>query len=112
MRALVLVLIYSFITIGHNLAQIGINTDSSLPENSAMLDIKSTNKGLLVPRLTQSQIMTITNPVNSLLAISSMHTSLLLPNGRKCFSELLRSLPVVVLLLPIPATETYTIPYK
>ena len=67
MKNLILFITISIITIGNNLAQVGISTDSSQPENSAMLDIKSTNKGLLVPRLTQDQIRTITNPVNSLL---------------------------------------------
>ena len=37
-------------------AQVGINTDNSLPDNSAILDIKSINSGLLIPRLTSAQI--------------------------------------------------------
>jgi uncharacterized protein (TIGR02145 family) len=32
-------------------AQVSINTDGSQPDNSAMLDVKSTNKGLLIPRI-------------------------------------------------------------
>jgi Protein of unknown function (DUF1566) len=47
-------------------AQIGINTDNSLPDNSAMLDVKSNSKGMLIPRLTQSQISAITTPANGL----------------------------------------------
>jgi len=34
------------------MAQVAINTDGSAPDNSAMLDVKSTDKGLLIPRLT------------------------------------------------------------
>ena len=41
------------------LAQVGINTDNSLPDSSAILDVKSTNKGLLIPRMTQSQVEAI-----------------------------------------------------
>jgi uncharacterized protein (TIGR02145 family) len=67
MRTLILIVAIIIFTNGQNFAQVGINNDNSLPDNSAMLDIKSTNKGLLVPRLTQDQISTITNPVNSLL---------------------------------------------
>lgn len=51
----------------HLNAQVGINADNSQPDPSAMLDMKSTTKGVLVPRLTQAQIQTITNPGNSLL---------------------------------------------
>jgi len=36
-------------------AQVGINTDSSQPDPSAMLEIKSTTKGLLPPRMTMAQ---------------------------------------------------------
>ena len=34
------------------MAQVAINIDGSAPDNSAMLDVKSTDKGLLIPRLT------------------------------------------------------------
>jgi hypothetical protein len=47
-------------------AQVSINTDNSLPNNSAMLDVKSTTKGMLVPRMTQAQILAISNPANGL----------------------------------------------
>ena len=47
-------------------AQIGINTDNSLPDNSAMLDVKSTSKGLLPPRMTTTQRDAITQPVAGL----------------------------------------------
>ncbi|MEI7897410.1 MAG: hypothetical protein WCJ26_10280 [bacterium] len=33
-------------------AQVGINSDGSTPDPSAMLEIKSTSKGLLIPRMT------------------------------------------------------------
>lgn len=46
---------------------VGINTDGSQPDSSAMLDIKSSNKGLLIPRMTQSERNAISNPATSLL---------------------------------------------
>jgi len=46
---------------------VGINDDGSNPDNSAMLDVKSTSKGLLIPRLTLEQRNAIVNPVNGLL---------------------------------------------
>jgi len=36
-------------------AQVAINSDGSLPDNSAMLDVNSVDKGFLLPRMTQAQ---------------------------------------------------------
>jgi hypothetical protein len=47
-------------------AQVGINTDNSVPDNSAMLDVKSTSKGFLPPRMTTTQRDAITQPVAGL----------------------------------------------
>ncbi|MEO6254645.1 MAG: hypothetical protein ABIO79_15140 [Ferruginibacter sp.] len=41
---------------------VGINTDASQPNNSAILDIKSSSKGLLIPRLTTGERTTIPGP--------------------------------------------------
>lgn len=48
-------------------AQIGINTDASDPDNSAILDIKSTESGLLIPRISESQRNNINNPATGLI---------------------------------------------
>lgn len=48
-------------------AQIAVNTDGSSPDNSAMMDIKSTAKGLLIPRMTAAQRDAISSPANGLL---------------------------------------------
>lgn len=48
-------------------AQVGVNTDNTQPDPSAMLDVKSTDKGMLVPRMTQSQIALIVAPANGLI---------------------------------------------
>lgn len=48
-------------------AQVGINTDSSIPNNSAMLDIKSNSKGLLPPRMTYEELHAIPSPANGLI---------------------------------------------
>jgi len=47
--------------------QVGINTDNSDPDGSAMLDIKSTNKGALLPRMTLIERDAISNPATGLL---------------------------------------------
>jgi hypothetical protein len=48
-------------------AQVGINNDGSTPDPSAMLDVKSTSKGILVPRMTAEQRDAISNPAIGLL---------------------------------------------
>jgi hypothetical protein len=48
-------------------AQVAVNTDGTAPDNSAMLDVKSTIKGMLVPRMTAVQRDAIINPANGLL---------------------------------------------
>ncbi|MEI6437097.1 MAG: hypothetical protein WCP32_19915, partial [Bacteroidota bacterium] len=48
-------------------AQVGINTDGGQPDNSAMLDVKSTAKGFLPPRMTREELYAIVNPANGLV---------------------------------------------
>jgi len=48
-------------------AQMSISPNGSIPDNSAMLDVKSTTKGMLLPRMTQSQIEAIASPANGLV---------------------------------------------
>ena len=48
-------------------AQVGINTDNSVPDNSAMLDVKSISKGVVLPRMTRVQRNSIANPVEGLM---------------------------------------------
>ena len=70
------ILIVSILIVTNLNAQVGINIDNSQPDPSAMLDIKSTNKGLLVPRLTQTQIATISSPANGLIVFCTDNNKL------------------------------------
>ena len=47
-------------------AQVGINADNSTPDNSAMLDVKSTSAGFLPPRMTTAQRDLISSPATAL----------------------------------------------
>lgn len=49
-----------------SLSQVSINTTGDPPVSSAMLDIKSTTGGLLIPRMTQGEMTSINNPANGL----------------------------------------------
>jgi len=48
-------------------AQVGINADNSAPDNSAMLDVKSTEKGVVIPRMTLQQRNSIQSPIEGLM---------------------------------------------
>jgi hypothetical protein len=52
-------------------SQATINTDGSAADNSAMLDVKSTTKGALLPRMTEAQIYAIANPANGLVVFNT-----------------------------------------
>jgi len=54
------------LTIGFSMnAQVGINNDS--PDSSSALDITSTTKGLLIPRMTETQRDAISSPATGLM---------------------------------------------
>jgi len=46
---------------------VGINADNSMPAPSAMLDVKSDNKGMLIPRMSEAQRNAIGAPATGLL---------------------------------------------
>ncbi|ASW76136.1 hypothetical protein IQ37_06030 [Chryseobacterium piperi] len=62
-------IIYAFLLCGmQTYAQVGINTTT--PDPSAVLDIRHSNKGLLIPRVNlvnKTDLITIPNPANGLL---------------------------------------------
>ncbi len=53
---------------------VAINTDGSAANSSAILDIKSTSKGLLIPRLTQTQRNAVATPATGLLIYQTDYT--------------------------------------
>jgi hypothetical protein len=57
-------------------AQVAINKDGSAADNSAMLDVKSTDKGLLPPRMTAEQIGAIQYPANGLIVFCTSDNKL------------------------------------
>ena len=48
-------------------AQVAINTDGTQAEQSSMLDVSSTTKGVLIPRMSASQRDAISNPATGLM---------------------------------------------
>ena len=65
MKNILMVCFISGMIYQNSLAQIGIGTTN--PDESAILEVKSTDKGMLVPRLTTAQRMSISSPAIGLL---------------------------------------------
>ncbi len=70
-------------------AQVGINDDNNPPDNSAMLDVKSTTRGFLPPRMTTMEMNSIITPSQGLLVYNITVNSLFWFNGStwKQFNE-------------------------
>lgn len=63
--AFILLFLGTFVFFSH--AQVAINKDGSSPDASAMLDIKSTDKGMLIPRMSEAQRDAISSPTEGLM---------------------------------------------
>lgn len=62
-------------------AQVAINANGNPPNTSAMLDVSSTAKGLLIPSMTTAQRTTIDTPANGLLVYDTNTGSFWYYNG-------------------------------
>ncbi len=58
-----------------NAQSVGINSDGSAPNSSALLDVNSTTKGFLTPRMTAAQIALISSPATGLLVYQTDDTT-------------------------------------
>ena len=74
----ILSLILSLDTAAQNVA---INNDASQPDNSAILDIKSNSKGILIPRMNLAALLAIANPANGLLVLDTAKNQLMVNMG-------------------------------
>ncbi|MCX6269806.1 MAG: fibrobacter succinogenes major paralogous domain-containing protein [Bacteroidetes bacterium] len=56
-----------FVMMQQSYAQVSINTDGANPPPSAMLEVKSTDKGFLPPKMTNAQMLAISAPVSGIV---------------------------------------------
>ncbi len=75
LSSIAMMLLFTVFLTTNLIAQVAINEDSSLPDGSAMLDVKSTDKGFLVPRMTEAERNAITSPATGLLVYQTNGTT-------------------------------------
>lgn len=80
-RVFFILLIGSLYCANSKAQSVAINTDASAPNASALLDIKSTSKGLLIPRMTSVQRTAIATPASGLLVYDITTSSFWFYNG-------------------------------
>ena len=74
MKKLIIFLISAFALTNSYAQNVAINADASLPNSSAMLDVKSTSKGMLIPRvalISTADVTTIPTPATSLMVYNT-----------------------------------------
>ena len=72
MKNLKLLLLAIVIIVSSSLtAQMAVTTDGSSADASAMLEVKSTDKGFLPPRMTTAEIVNIASPANGLFVFNT-----------------------------------------
>jgi hypothetical protein len=76
---LALAILLAFISKG----QVAINTNSAAPAASAMLDVSSSSKGMLMPRMTSAQRKAVQNPEKGLLVFDTDLETIYFFNGAK-----------------------------
>ena len=52
-------------------AQVAVNADGTPPDNSAMLDVQSTDKGVLIPRMDEQTMQNVPSPATGLLVFNT-----------------------------------------
>src|SRR2546421_5417648 len=96
-----LFLLFIFHTSFLHSQNVAVNNTGSVPAASAMLDVNSSNKGVLLPRLTTAQRKAIVNPALGLLVFDIDKFSLYMFDGQNWMAL---SVKKDADLLPIPRT--------
>ncbi len=65
------------------MGQVAINTNNSDPDGSAMLDISSSDRGVLIPRMSSDERENINNPANGLMVYDMADLAFYYFNGQE-----------------------------
>ena len=71
MKKFTILLIIMLLYVAFGYSQVAINANGAAPESSAMLDVNSTTKGFLLPRMTTEQISYISSPAAGLMVYNT-----------------------------------------
>ena len=74
MKYYILFITISLFSISLNAQNVGINGDGSSPDASAILDVKATDGGILIPRMTMVERDAISSPATSLMVYQTDNT--------------------------------------
>jgi hypothetical protein len=85
-------------------AQVAVNTDGSLPDPSAMLDIKSTTRGMLVPRVTTALRLAFPSPADGLLVYDTNTRTFWYYMGGTGWNQMLTTGGTTAFAIPFTAT--------
>ncbi len=87
MKKIILLSLLTLLTVTFSFAQnVGINADGTLPNSSAMLDVKSTSKGFLPPRMDSIQRNAIVSPAAGLVIYNTSIKAFQCFNGSAWYS--------------------------
>lgn len=75
MKKILFAIVLLFFLSGLFAQNVGINDDGSEPDASAILDVNSTSKGILIPRMTQAQRNLISEPATGLMVYQTDETA-------------------------------------
>jgi hypothetical protein len=71
MKSLIFISLFFLNNLASYSQSVAINKDGSTPDPSAMLDVKSTTQGMLIPRMTSAQRIAIASPAVGLLVFDN-----------------------------------------
>ena len=71
----ILSILFIILSFGLLAQGVAINTDGSNPNSSSILDVKSNSKGILIPRMTETQKNAISSPATGLMIYQTDGTS-------------------------------------
>ena len=100
-----LLCLYFLTVIFSGIAQVAINTNGTAANSSAMLDVQSTSKGVLLSRMTTAQRIAIASPTSGLLVYDTDQQALYMYDGYGWMSFAFANTETGAVLKPLIAMD-------